>query len=128
MRYIIVIFVALSLAFTINAKGIEKSKKIDKAQIETNLFNGLKSDNFGLKSSSAFMLGEIKSEKAIIPLMEILKSSDNESLRILAALSLMKIGDARGLFAVKRAARFDISERVRRLCRNFHYAALNSGV
>ena len=87
---------------------------------EENLLVGLNSDNFGLKSSSAQILGDIQSKKAVIPLMRILKDSHDERLRIVAALSLYKIQDARGLFAVKQAVKFDDSARVRKLCNNFY--------
>ena len=87
---------------------------------EVNLLIALNSDNYGLKSSAAQILGDIKSEKAVIPLMRILKSSDDECLRIIAALSLYKIHNAMGMFAVKQAVRFDESARVRKMCLNFY--------
>ena len=40
-------------------------------QIEDNLIVGVLSDNLGLRISSAYFLGEIKSEKAIIPLLKM---------------------------------------------------------
>jgi hypothetical protein len=87
---------------------------------EENLLIGLNSNNYGLKTSSAQILGDIKSEKAVIPLMRILKSSDDEKFRIVAALSLYKIQNPRGLFAVRQAAKFDPSNRVKKLCLNFY--------
>jgi hypothetical protein len=38
-----------------------------------------------------------------------------ESSRVVAALALTRIGDARGIYAVKQAAKFDPSERVQKL-------------
>jgi HEAT repeat protein len=73
-----------------------------------------------LKSSAAQILGDIKSDKAVIPLMKILKSSDDENLRIVAALSLYKIQNPMGMFAVRQAIRFDESTRVRNLCLKFY--------
>ena len=58
---------------------------------EENLMVAINTDNYGLKSSAVQILGDIKSKKAVIPLMKILKSSDDESLRIAAAHSLYKI-------------------------------------
>jgi len=74
----------------------------------------------GLKISSAYFLGEIKSNKAVIPLMRILKSSSLEEERVIAALSLSKIQTEKGMFAVKQSIRFDDSERVKRLCDLFY--------
>ena len=59
--------------------------------IEDNLLEGINSDNQGLKLSSAFFLGEIKSDKAIIPLLEILHSSKECCAKQVAALALYKI-------------------------------------
>lgn len=96
------------------------------SQIELNLLNGINSENEGLQSSSAFYLGEMKSSKAVIPLLKTLHEGESEAVRIMAALSLIKIGDARGVYAVKRASEFDGSERVRNLCKGF-YAAYTAG-
>ena len=87
---------------------------------ESNLLIGLNSDNYGLKASSAQILGDLKCDKAVIPLMRILHSSSDENLRILAAYSLYKIQNSMGMFAVKQAIRFDNSSRVRKMCNNFY--------
>jgi hypothetical protein len=79
----------------------------NKAQIEDNLLIGLSSDNEGLQRSSALMLGYIKSDRAIFPLMSILKESDKPGLKIAAAWALCNIGDPRGTFAVKREVEFN---------------------
>ncbi len=93
-----------------------------------NYLVGLKSENDGLRFSSAYLLGEYKIEKAVIPLMAILHNEKTEEGRIVAALSLIKIGTGQSIFAVKQAATFDNSERVRNLCTLFysHYAAAST--
>jgi len=87
---------------------------------EKNLLIALNNDNYGLKSSAIQILGDIKSNKAVIPLMRILKSSDDENLRIIAAHSLYRIQSPMGMFAVRQAIRFDESGRVRKVCRNLY--------
>ena len=62
----------------------------------------------------------------LIPL-DILHNNQSEELRILAALSLYKIGDSRGIYAIKQAIKFDESERVSRLCETFYKAYLQDG-
>ena len=89
-------------------------------QIEENLITGLKSNNMGLRASSAYFLGEIKSQKAVIPLMQMLKSSDVIEERLVAALALSKIRSEKGMFAVKQRIKFDDSDRVQRLCNIFY--------
>jgi len=117
--------VVLLVLFTITSLGLaaEPAKEvrlINKEIVVENLIMGLKSENNGLMSSSAFYLGELKSQEAVIPLMKILKNSVEEELRIGAALSLLKIGDARGIYAIKRAIQFDESKRVRDICSKFY--------
>ncbi|HEX2960252.1 MAG TPA: HEAT repeat domain-containing protein [Ignavibacteriales bacterium] len=87
---------------------------------EESLLQSMKSNNFDERVNSAFALGEIKSSKALIPLLQMLHSEPAEGARIMAALSLYKIGNAQGLYAIERAAIFDKSERVRKMCANFY--------
>ena len=84
------------------------------------LMIGLKSENLGLRNSSAYMIGELKLSKAVIPLLKILHTEKNEESRISAALALYKIGSPIAIHEVKQAVRFDDSERVSKLCANFY--------
>lgn len=115
----------LVIVFAITSFGVVrpypvKKKMMDRDLVITNLINGINSENQGLKTSSTYFLGEIKADEAVIPLMNILKSDDNEESRIMAALSLVKIGDRRGIFAIKQAIKFDSSERVQKMCSIFY--------
>jgi hypothetical protein len=89
--------------------------------IVENYLNGIQSNNFGLKTSSAFYLGELKSSEAVIPLLRIL-SNQNEDVRtrITAALSLYKIGDGRGIYRLKTTAKFDENTRLSELSERFY--------
>jgi HEAT repeat protein len=98
---------------------ISKSKNTPKI-IEDNLMMGIESDNLGLKVSSAFYLGERKSKKAVIPLMDLLKGNNPAEAKIVAAVALFKIGDSRGIYALERAAEFDKDPKVRKICKIFH--------
>jgi len=86
------------------------------------LLAGLESENSGLKISCAYFLGEIKSEKALIPLMAMLRNGANDEEKIVAALSLYKLDIGRGVYLVKGASKFAESERVRRMCGIFYNA------
>lgn len=77
-------------------------------------------ESFNDRVYSVYQLGEMQSSRAVIPLLKILKTDKNEELRIIAAVSLYKIGDRRGLYAIQQAIRFDESPRVRRLCGIFY--------
>lgn len=109
--------VFLSLLFANNIFGYSPEKY---KQIEDNLIKGINTENRGLQISCAYFLGEMRSQRAVIPLMRMLKSGTTEEERIMAALSLSKIQSDKGLFAVKRNIEFDNSERVQRLCRLFY--------
>ncbi len=112
-----IVLLAAALVLCTSVRAAEKvTSKIDQEQVVKNLVFNLSSENKGVRESSAYMLGELKFEDGIIPLMAILHSDPNESSRIVAALSLSKIGEPRGIFAVKQAVRFDESQRVRLVC------------
>ncbi len=87
------------------------------SSIEKNLLVGINSDNQGLKLSCAYFLGEIRSEKAIIPLLSILHNSNECCARQVAALALFKINSERGMFAIKQAIKFDDNEQTKKICR-----------
>lgn len=106
---------------------VQVAPRVTKEMIAVNLMSGLASDNKGLRESAAFMLGEEKVTRAVVPLMRMLRSSDDESSRIVAALSLCRIGEARGVYAVRQAVKFDKSERVRRLCAWFYNQHVQPG-
>ncbi len=122
----------LSVFLTIFITGLllaentgEKVKKIDQNTVQS-LLIGLQSGNTGLKTSSAYLLGELKITDAIIPLMRVLKNCNCEEARIAAALALYKIGTPTSIFAVKRAGIFDGSKRVKKLATNFYFDYLRN--
>jgi hypothetical protein len=97
------------------------------ATVEKNLLIGLQSDNQGLRESAAYMLGEIGSTRAVVYLMDMLHNSPEESSRIVAALALCRIGDARGTYAVRRATSFDPSESVQKKAAWFYNEYVQPG-
>lgn len=120
----------LLVAFTTLAAGEENYAGLTKETYDAaivNLLIGLKSDNQGLKTSSAFMLGELRAREAVVPLMAMLRSGESECCRIVAALALCRIGDERGVFAVKRAVKFDESQQVAQKCAWFYEQYVQPG-
>jgi hypothetical protein len=118
-----------ALLFT-NFSYAEVNKTTTKANtyetIEQNRLIGLASDNEGVRVSAAFNLGEMKSEKAVIPLIKSLREGTSEEERIIAALSLIKIGDPRGAFMVARTAKYCDCARLSYFCEKFYQSYLNS--
>ena len=122
---IIVIFMFTDLLYS--QDSLEVVSRITDEDIEINYLKGIESDNLGLRISSAYQLGERKSKKAVIPLMDALRNDSSVEVRIMAALSLYKIGDQRGIFAIKKAIDFDKNEQVKQMCSTFYqmYVAEN---
>jgi hypothetical protein len=101
------------------------TEKYDRA--EATLLQGLASDNEGLRESAAYMLGELKSDKAVIPLMGILRCESCSTGRVVAALALCRIGDPRGVYAVKQAVQFDDDAAVQQRCAYFYNEYVQAG-
>ncbi len=70
-------------------------------KIEANYLAGLNSTNAGILASSIYFVGEMKSEKALLPLMKIFRETKSDEVKLLAAWSLLKIGNSRGTHLVK---------------------------
>jgi len=112
---LVVALAVLAAGFSPAASG-EDNKNPAICRAIPNLLVAIQSDNTGLRESAAYFLGEYKCGRAVIPLMAILKSDPRPSTRAVAALALCRIGDARGLFAVRRAVLYDDNIGVKGLC------------
>ena len=121
----VLVLAMASLSVAGEKPDLGSPEKYEKAEV--NLLIGLQSDNLGLRESAAYMLGELQSDKAVIPLMKMLRDDQRESTRIVAALALCRIGDARGVYAVKRATRFDESTLVQQRCAWFYQQYVDAG-
>lgn len=121
-----VFFVAIFSQISFGSNNPMKKSELNRELIIKNLMIGIKSDNYGLRTSSALMLGEFRADESVIYLLRMLHSEDTDDARIVAALSLLKIEDSRGIYAIKQAIRFDKSERVKKLCEKFYYHYLES--
>jgi PBS lyase HEAT-like repeat len=92
--------------------------------IEQNRLIGLQSDNQGLRVSCAFNLGEMKSKKAVIPLIELLRDGETYEEQVIAALSLVKIGDPQGIYMIERCGEFHRNEKTQEICKKFYNAII----
>ncbi len=103
-----------------NAVYSDLSLSLDKPVNEKQLLNALCTDNIEECEKAIFYLGELRSQKAVIPLLRVFNNSENEGLRVLAALSLLKIQDGRGIKALSYAAQHDSNDFVKKMCGNFY--------
>lgn len=85
-------------------------------------FCGVCCDDETIRLDCVCKIGTMKSEKALLTLMRVLREDPCEGVRIAAAHSLIKIGDPRGVYLVSRLAKFSDSERLSRLCTRFYKA------
>lgn len=115
----IIVLSLFLISFANAAAKPETIIQINDNTVQT-LIVGLESDNVGLQSSSAYMIGELQLTQATIQLLRILHNEENEDLRISAALALYKIGTPIAIYAVKQAIKFDESERVSKHCASFY--------
>ncbi|HKI77646.1 MAG TPA: hypothetical protein VKA26_03810 [Ignavibacteriaceae bacterium] len=120
--FLVPLVITLLLASTTAFAGSNKTVKKD--AIVDNLKVGLTSDNYGLKVSSAYVLGQLVSDgiinsddasKTIIPLMKIMNDEESDEARIVAALALYQLESERGAVLFDYAARYDNSKRFSRI-------------
>ena len=97
------IIIALSVLL-MSLSVLAKTNVLTNSNSEASLIQGITSNNTGLMVSSANLLGDLKVDNAVVPLMKMLKNSEDEGMRISAAQALVKIGDSRGMFAVKKSS------------------------
>lgn len=120
----ILISVLLLSSTAIAKDELDPAVKAKYKTIEANLLVGLKSDNEGLRTSCAYYLGEYKSEKAVLDLMKILRDDECYAARIVAALSLIKIGNRQSVYMVQRTSLFNEYEGVRKMSEKFYLSHL----
>lgn len=85
-----------------------------------NLINGVESEYTGLQVSAAQMLGDLRADESVIPLLRLFNNSENSGVKIAAALSLLKIGDERGIKAIKYSALYADDPHVKNMCHRFY--------
>ncbi|HTY37322.1 MAG TPA: HEAT repeat domain-containing protein [Bacteroidota bacterium] len=123
-----VIALAVILALPATANNLKKQLGEAKYDVAVqNLLVGVTSTNDGLRRSSIYQLGELQAEDAVIPLMRVLRSCTDERCRVAAAWALCKIGDERGVYAVKQAVRFDDSQKVQLHCAWYYNLYVSDG-
>ena len=83
-----------------------------------NYIAGIQSDNIGLKKSSIYFAGKYLLKDASPCLIEEFKEADDESIAVIIAWAVYKIGDQHCVEKLNGLARNSRSEFVKNLCRN----------
>ena len=128
MKKYVLSFVAITLLFAsttvfagVNKRGVENT--FDTDVVVDNLKVGLTSDNYGIRVSSAYVLGQLVStnvinpddaSETIIPLMKIMNNEETDEARIVAALALYYLESDRAALMFGFAAKYDKSARFSR--------------
>ncbi|AFH49521.1 Hypothetical protein IALB_1814 [Ignavibacterium album JCM 16511] len=72
---LLIIVIIISVVFSSSSFATNspvKKSNVNREVIIKNLMAGIRSDNYGLKTSSAFLLGEFKADEAVIELLSML--------------------------------------------------------
>ena len=77
-----ILFLTIIAIGKIDASVMPRTKVKITQNTVSSLIEGLNSENLGLKSSSAYMIGELQLSKAVIPLMKILRDLEAEGRAI----------------------------------------------
>jgi hypothetical protein len=124
MILIVLAVVILSSTFVMANNPVKSN-----SAIIDNLVTGLRSDNEGLRISSAAVLTHLiekryihnkEASSALIPLLSMIHKEKQEEARIISALALYRLENEIGIYCLKGAALFDNSKRVRKICRNLY--------
>jgi hypothetical protein len=124
LRIILPLFMLLVATANLFAQSTLTDEDARRQMICKNPFKYLCSDDEGLRLDAAFILGHKKCQKAVIPLMKVLREDPSEAVRIVAAQSLIKIGDPVGVYLVQRSVKYNDFAKVRNLCEKFYNSYL----
>lgn len=130
MKTLLIVLMAFILVPFVSAQT-EQFPQEQKSVIVENLNVGIKSDNYGLRTSSANVLFDLINEsylqsedasKSMIPLLIMLENGTTDEERIAAALALFKLGNRIGIYRLRGVAIFDDNARVSTICKNLYYS------
>lgn len=83
----------LVLSFLLLLSTASLADENEKYAYHQYLLNSLDDENVGRRASAAMLLGDNGVDEAIVPLMKMLKTEKDFRVRIIAAVSLYKVGD-----------------------------------
>lgn len=115
-RLAVMASVLLIAAASLQAQSREAEGKFSNKYAHKNLEAGIKSDNLGVRRDAIYYAGKYQLSDVLFALMEQLREEKDPETKVLLALSLRKLNDARGLYLVKELSVSDKNDRVRRMC------------
>jgi HEAT repeat protein len=106
---------SLALVLTVLLSSVLLANPLGDKEYDQYLIKALQDENIGIRASAAQLIGERKVVEAVKPLVKMLKTEENTSARIIAAMALYQIGDEKATVALKEAAANDKNKTVRRV-------------
>ena len=111
----------------VSAQSAAEVRKICSSDFAVNnLTKGINSDNLGLCKSCIYYAGYYKIQRCVKPLTRILGNTSIEAnVRKLAAVCLFRIGDRKGINAIRDTALFEKDDRLKNFCSALYEAYVN---
>lgn len=107
--------IGLALVLVVLLSNFVFAQPVEKKDYDQYLIKSLNDENLGVRTSAAQLLGERKVKDAVDPLVKMVKSEENCSARIVAAMALYQIGAEEALPTLKAVAVKDKNKTVRRV-------------
>jgi len=107
--------IGLAFVLMILVANVVLAQPVEKKEYDQYLIKSLNDENLGVRASAAQLLGERKVKDAVDPLVKMVKSEENCSARIVAAMALYQIGAEEALPTLKAVAVKDKNKTVRRV-------------
>jgi len=119
-NFLTVLITAALILLTCNSvlaqkEAFQNSCQEVKTKMINNLSAGIKSNNEGLRRSSIYYAGYYGIEELTDVLVDKLFHGENSTIKILAAVSLYRIGNNEGFNAVKKLAAAESDAEVRKM-------------
>jgi HEAT repeat protein len=116
LKNVVIIMIAIfTLAATLPAQNIDKSKIVNDKKCVKNLAAGISSENAGLKNSAIYYAAKYKVTGTTKALIQQLKKEESPKTRALIVYSLLMIGDDDGISAACEYATSELDEYVRKI-------------
>ena len=106
---------SLVLLFTASDAKAQNSDKYWTVNAIKNLSAGINSDNYGVKRSAIFLAGKYKLTQLLDELIKILDDERNQNIKIITAIALEKIGDEKGVEAIRKKIPTESDDKVKQL-------------
>ena len=106
---------SLVLLLTVSSANAQSSENGWTMKSIKNLSAGINSDNYGLKRSAIYLAGKYKLDRLLDDLIKILDAERNEQVKILTAIAIDKIGDRKGLEAIRNKISSEKDDKVKQI-------------